>query len=137
MDEATNKSVAFEKITFDCIAPREKTVTETCENGSLSTQSKHAMISRHLQEDRPNLYTVITPLQARLSDDVSAKETTDRSENPCEISDEHLTLLSKQRRHGVFEGDASSDQRQRKRGIVEDKESVSDRTFLRVLHKKF
>ena len=137
MDETRNKSVAVEKRTFDCIAPREDAVTQIRENRSSSTQNKHSMISRHLQEDRPNLYTVISPLQAGFIDDASAKES-DRFESQCEISDENPALLiSKQRRHGVIESDASSDQRQRKRGIAEDKESVSDRTFLRVLHKKF
>lgn len=138
MDRTRNKPVAVEKSAFDCIAPHKEVVSQNCEHHSSSTQSKHSMISRHLQEDRPNLYTVISPLQVRFSDDASAKESTDRFENQCEIPDENPALLiSKQRRHGVIESDASSDQRQRKRGIAEDKESVSDRTFLRVLHKKF
>ena len=137
MDENMNKSVVVvEKNTFDCIALREET-TQTRENRT-STRSEHAMISRHLQEDKSSLYSVSSPQQTGFSDDASTKEITKQCENyEGGISQENLALLPKQRRHGVVKSDESSDQRQRKVGIAESKESVSDRTFLRVLHKKF
>ncbi|CAB4041943.1 Hypothetical predicted protein [Paramuricea clavata] len=138
MDENMNKSVVVvEKNTFDCIALREET-TQPRENRS-STRSEHAtMISRHLQEDKSSLYSVSLPQQTGISDDASIREITEQCENyEGGISQENLALLPKQRRHGVVKSDESSDQRQRKIGIAENKESVSDRTFLRVLHKKF
>ena len=137
MDENVNNSVDVEKDAFDCIALREETA-QTCES-STTQCNKHSIISRHLQEDKSSLYSVTSPQHTGFSDDASTKENTvGHDETQSEISEKNLAFHPKQRRHGVVESDdASTDQRQRKIGIAENKDSVSDRTFLRVLHKKF
>jgi hypothetical protein len=136
MDEKMNKSLVVDKSTFDCIALRGETQPRECS----TTHSQHSMISRHLQEDKSNSYSVISAQKTGCCDDASSKEITTGhyDESKGEIPQENLAWPSKQRRLGVVQSDnASSDERQRKIGIAEDKESVSDRTFLRVLHKKF
>ena len=131
-----NKSFVVDMSTFDCIELPKKTMqTREC-----LTNGQRSMISRHLQEDKSNSYSVTSSQQTGFDGDSSAKEITtgQYNESKGEISQENLAWPSKQRRHGVVQGDSASlDERQRKIGIAEDKESVSDRTFLRVLHKKF
>ena len=92
------------------------------------------------QLEKSDLYLVTTPQEGNI---VGGKEKLSSSNIPSQCSSSHVvhpsTSPPKQRRHGVSIPEVQTDQSQRKRkvGITENKQSYSDRTCLRVLHKKF
>lgn len=127
-----NRPFALENDKFDCI----KGTRETSENRRSSKRSKQVIISRCLRENKTNLYEAESPQQTE--NNSPAKDTAQQyNESKDGITVENIPSVSKQRRYGVAGSEESWYQRQRKTGIAENKDSVSERTFLRVLHKKF
>lgn len=129
----TCKDIA-ESNSFDYIQPSAKKTTAINNPTHGPTgEVEQTSTRRHLQQDKSTVYLATSTQKTSSDNGAMGKELLDRNS----VSPEQgLSTSPRQRRCGVTH-DVTSEQRQRKHGITENTQSVNDRTFLRVLHKKF
>lgn len=135
MERDTNQkssSTVVKNHSFDCI-PIGEEAKAFCRTYSPVEEIRDSSTRQHLQVDKSTVYLVSSP-QETCYVHVEGTNSPEKS-NPSLSSYQAPLTPPKQRRYGVSE--VATEQRQRKAGICESKQSVSDRTFLRVLHKKF
>ena len=116
---------------FDYIASAKETTTLTLMTEH-SGELKGTSTRRYLQQEKSAVYVATSLQKTRIDNTVGEELLEDEKQS---VSAEQTSIAPKQRRRGVVQ--VATEQRHRKNAIAENKQSVHDRTFLRVLHKKF
>lgn len=133
----TSASAVAKTESFDGIPLAEKTTAINCRTRRHSGDVKESAFRRHLPGDKSTVYLVSSPQETCFVGDMVKEDLPENNTNQNCLTRQCPPSPPKRRRYGVTEVTTESEQRQRKIGIAENKQSTSDRTFLRVLHKKF
>lgn len=98
-----------------------------------SGEFRGTSVRRYLQQEKSVVYVATPPQKTKIGNAVGEELLEDNQKHS--VSGEQTSFAAKQRRRGVVQ--VSTEQRHRKNAIAENKQSAHERTFLRVLHKKF